>query len=137
MAQTPATRIDVHHHISTPIWLDSVKSMKKGNALLINWSAQTSVDDMDKGGVATSITSTAPPQLAGFDAATAARVARESNEFAKKLEVQYPGRFGTWAMLPLPYVDESLREIEYAFDTLKVDGVGCMTSFGDKWLGYA
>jgi predicted TIM-barrel fold metal-dependent hydrolase len=127
----------VHHHISAPTWLDSVKSMKKGNAPLLNWTAQKSIDDMDKGGVATAITSPAPPQLQGLDAPRAARVARESNEFAKKLEAQYPGRFGTWAMLPLPYIHESLKEIEYAFDTLKVDGVGCMTSFGDMWLGYA
>ena len=40
-------------------------------------------------------------------------------------------------MLPFPYVDDCLKEIAYAFDTLKVDGIGCMTSYGDKWLGYA
>ena len=40
-------------------------------------------------------------------------------------------------MLPFPHVDACLAEIAYAFDTLKVDGVGCMTSYGDKWLGYA
>jgi 6-methylsalicylate decarboxylase len=40
-------------------------------------------------------------------------------------------------MLPFPHIDECLKEIEYAFDTLKVDGVGCMTSYGDKWLGYS
>jgi 6-methylsalicylate decarboxylase len=39
-------------------------------------------------------------------------------------------------MLPMPYIDESLKEIEYAFDTLNVDGIGMMTSYGDKWLGY-
>lgn len=39
-------------------------------------------------------------------------------------------------MPPLPHIDESLKEIEYAFDTLRVDGVGIMTSYGDKWLGY-
>ncbi len=61
---------------------------------------------------------------------------KSSNEFAKKLEADHPGRFGTWAMLPLPHVDESLKAIEYAFDTLKADGVGIMTSYGDKWLGY-
>jgi len=34
-------------------------------------------------------------------------------------------------------VDASLEEIAYAFDTLHVDGIGCMTSYGDKWLGYS
>ena len=48
----------------------------------------------------------------------------------------HPGRFGVFAMLPMPYIDECLKEIEYAFDTLKVDGIGMMTSYGDKWLGY-
>lgn len=137
VAQTAKIRIDVHHHVSAPTWLDALKSMKKGNAPIMNWSPQKSIDDMDKGGVATAITSPAPPHLQGLDAPAAARVAREANEYAKKLEARYPGRFGTWAMLPLPHVEESLKEIEYAFDTLKVDGVGCMTSFGDKWLGYA
>ena len=39
-------------------------------------------------------------------------------------------------MLPLPHIDASLEEIAYSFDTLKADGVGIMTSYGDKWLGY-
>lgn len=40
-------------------------------------------------------------------------------------------------MLPLHHIDESLKEIEYAFDVLKADGIGVMTSYGDKWLGYS
>jgi 6-methylsalicylate decarboxylase len=39
-------------------------------------------------------------------------------------------------MLPMPYIDESLKEIDYVFGTLNVDGIGLMTSYGDKWLGY-
>ena len=80
------------------------------------------------------MTSPTTPQLRPR-APNAARIARESNEYAKKLETDHPGRFGTFATLPLPHVDESLKEIDYAFDTLKVDGVGIMTSYGDKWLG--
>ena len=136
-AQAAPHRIDVHHHVSPPTWLDAVKSIKKDNPPMANWSVQKTLDDMDKGGVATAVTSPTTPQVIGLDKAVAARVARESNEFAKKLESDHKGRFGTFAMLPFPHVDECLAEIAYAFDTLKVDGIGCMTSYGDKWLGYA
>jgi len=135
-AQAKPHRIDVHHHISPPTWLDALKKINQTNPPMANWSVQKTLDDMDKGGVATSITSPTTPQTQPFDKADAARVARESNDYAKKLMSDHPGRFGVFAMLPLPHVDESLKEIAYAFDTLKVDGVGIMTSYGDKWLGY-
>jgi predicted TIM-barrel fold metal-dependent hydrolase len=34
-------------------------------------------------------------------------------------------------------VDATLKELEYAFDTLKADGVGLQTNYGDKWPGDA
>jgi predicted TIM-barrel fold metal-dependent hydrolase len=129
--------IDVHHHLAAPTFVSSLKSRKLDTPPVTNWSVQKSLDDMDKGGTATAMMSVFQPQMFGLDPAEAARIARESNEFAKKVETDHKGRFGTWAVLPLPHVDASLKEIEYAFDTLKVDGIGVMTSYGDKWLGYA
>jgi 6-methylsalicylate decarboxylase len=130
-------RIDVHHHISPPTYLEAVKGMKKDNPPMNNWSVQKSLEDMDKAGIATAITSPTTPHVAGLGKEVGARICRESNEYAKKLETDHPGRFGTFAMLPFPHIDACLTEIAYAFDTLKVDGIGCMTSYGDKWLGYA
>jgi 6-methylsalicylate decarboxylase len=49
----------------------------------------------------------------------------------------HPGRFGLFAVLPLPDVDATLAEIAYAYDTLEADGVGVLTSYGDRWLGNA
>jgi len=135
-AQAKPHRIDVHHHISPPTWLDAVKGMKLDNPPMANWSVQKSLEDMDKAGIATAITSPTTPQVKGLDKATAARICREANEFAKKLETDHPGRFGVFAMLPFPHMDACLTEVAYAFDTLKVDGIGCLTSYGDKWLGY-
>ncbi len=137
MAQGAATRIDVHHHITPPVWLAELKKAKKDNPPLANWSVAKSLEDMDKAGIATAITSPTTPQLGFLDKDTAYKVSRESNEWAKKLESDHKGRFGTFAMLPLPNIDETLKAIEYAFDTLKVDGVGIMTSYGTKWLGDA
>jgi 6-methylsalicylate decarboxylase len=137
LAQAKPHRIDVHAHVVPPSWLNAMDVIGRRDVPLSNWSPQKMIEDMDKGGVATSILSPTTPQVTPLGKDTAARVSRESNEYSKRLESDHPGRFGTFAMLPLPNVDESLKEIAYAFDTLKVDGVGIMTSYRDKWLGDA
>lgn len=136
-AQSKPHRIDVHHHIVPPTWFAAMEVIGRSDFPLKSWSVQKTLEDMDKGGVATSMTSPTLPQVTPLGKDVAIRIARESNEYAKKLETDHPGRFGTWAMLPLPHIDESLKEIAYAFDTLKVDGVGIMTSYRDKWLGHS
>lgn len=136
-AEAAPGRIDVHHHMASPSWLQTMEAQGFKNPPIQHWSIQKSLDDMDKGGVATAVLSTVPPQAKPFSADVSARVAREANEYGKKLTLDHPGRFGLFATLPLPHIDESLKEIAYAFDTLKANGIGVMTNYGDKWLGYS
>lgn len=137
LAQAKPHRIDVHHHIVPPTWLDAMNLIGRSNPPLITWSVQKTLDDMDKGGVATAIMSPTAPQVTPLGTPAAVRIARESNDYAKKVMGDHPGRFGIFATLPLPHIDESLKEIAYAMDVLKADGIGMMTNYGDKWLGYA
>ena len=128
-------RIDVHHHISPPEWVTALKKSKLDTPPVTDWTPQRSLDDMDKAGIATSMTSPTLPAVGFLPPAEAAAVARASNEYARKLADQDPGRFGVFALLPMPHVDETLKEIAYAFDVLKADGVAFMTSYDDKFLG--
>ncbi len=90
---------------------------------------------MDKAGVTTSFLSMTTPGIAyGNDEETRA-LARDMNDFAAKLISDYKGRFALFAVLPLPNIDASLREIEYAFDKLGAVGIGTMTSYNNKYLG--
>jgi predicted TIM-barrel fold metal-dependent hydrolase len=135
VAQDRAHRIDVHHHLSPPTHIEALRQAKLGTPPTYNWSVLKSLEDMNKAGVATSITSVTTPAVSFLDTDNARRVARECNEYAAKLMTDHPGRFGIFATLPLPHVDASLQEIAFALDTLKADGICLMTSYGDRWLG--
>lgn len=127
-----AHRIDVHHHIAPPKYVTEFKSELQPP--VIAWNVSKSLDDMDKSGVATAITSVTTPGSI-FSGKDGRRVARECNEFAARLVQDHPGRFGMFVALPLTDVEGSLREIEFGLDVLKADGVAVFTSYGDVWLG--
>ena len=130
-------RIDVHHHFAPPAWVAEVKGRPLLQAANTTWSPDKSLDDMDRGGVAAAMISVTNPGLWFGDRAATRRVARACNEYGAKLVQDHPARFGLFAAMPLPNVDDTLAEIAYAYDTLKADGVGLFTSYGDTWLGNA
>ena len=62
-------------------------------------------------------------------------MARDCNDYAAKWMREKPGSFGLFATLSMIDIDRTLKEIEYAFDTPRADGVGLQSSYRDKWLG--
>lgn len=128
-------RIDVHHHFAPPSWIAAVVGRPLLNVANTKWTPAMSIDDMDRGGVAASMISITNPGLWFGDRPATTRLARECNDYGARLVQDHPTRFGLFASLPLPDVDATLKEIEYAYDTLKVDGIGLLTSYDDVWLG--
>ncbi|MEA3026360.1 MAG: 6-methylsalicylate decarboxylase [Alphaproteobacteria bacterium] len=141
-AQPANTLIDTHHHYYPTAykkrWEDyeSVRKIPPFPAALA-WTPAGSIEEMDKAGVRTAVLSLASTPGVWFDAGaeSAAATVRECQEYAAKMRQDYPGRFGIFAPLSMMNVDVTLKEIEYAFDTMKADGINLQSNYGDKWLG--
>jgi predicted TIM-barrel fold metal-dependent hydrolase len=140
LAQTPAaspakTRIDVHHHFLPPEHREVLAKHNMGKGP--KWSPQMSLDEMDKSGIATAVLSQVQPGTWWGDAEESRKLSRIINEYGAKLVKEHPGRFGLFATISPPDTDGSLKEIEYALETLKADGFGILTSYHGKYLGDA
>jgi 6-methylsalicylate decarboxylase len=136
--------IDTHHHFYPPTyqkawadWEDQRKIPHFGVQLA--WSREQDIEAMDKNGVTTSVLSLASTPGIWFDAGAQAAhdMARLCCDFAAEMVRDKPARYALFAPLSMLDIDATLKEIEYALDTLKADGINLQTSYGDKWLGDA
>ena len=137
IAQTPAKpalsagRIDVHRHFVPP----GYKVDNRRNYLNERATVEGQLEDMDKSGVALAVMSVSASNFNLIDPAEARRFARLANEHAAKVSAAHPGRFGQFATVPFPDIDGTLKEIEYALDTLKADGIFLRTNYRETFLG--
>jgi predicted TIM-barrel fold metal-dependent hydrolase len=90
---------------------------------------------MDKTGIEKAIIFLSEPGSYFGDEELAKQLSRLVNEECKKTVVNYPGKFGAFGILPIPYTEAALREIEYIFDTLKLDGVALLSNVAGVYPG--
>jgi len=130
-------RIDVHHHLFPPPFVAALVEHEHylAHGVARHWTPQTSLEDMDAAGISMAVTSITAPGLALVRPERLCGINRACNEFGARMVADHGARFGLFASLPLPNVDDALREIDYALGTLQADGIGLLTSYGDRWLG--
>ncbi|HKT19426.1 MAG TPA: amidohydrolase family protein [Stellaceae bacterium] len=138
-------RIDIHHHIWPPRWLESPPDWLSGRSgdvapaanwdFVSKWTPSMTIDAMGKNDIAVTVTSVSSMVVHPDEPQLDADFARECNEFGARLAQDNKGLIGTFAMLPLPHVDQCLNEIAYAAGPLKADGFKLQTSYSGRSLG--
>ncbi|MEU4488545.1 amidohydrolase family protein [Streptomyces purpurascens] len=131
--------IDVHAHLLPDFYVRQATAAghahPDGMGDWPEWSVEAHLDLMDRNGIETAMLSMSSPGVHFGDDKAARLLARRVNEYTAELPRSHPGRFGTFASLPLPDVDGALEEIGFAFDELDADGVALLTHTQGVYLG--
>jgi 6-methylsalicylate decarboxylase len=132
-------RIDTHHHLIPPDYRNALRKAgidEAGQRALPDWSPEGSLQTMAELDVATAILSVSTPGTAFLpEPADAAALARDVNDYSADLVASQPDRFGFFATVPLPHIDQSVSETVRALDVLKADGVVLLANNAGTYLG--
>jgi predicted TIM-barrel fold metal-dependent hydrolase len=138
-ARFTTSAIDVHHHFLPPFykplaknWLDKFAT---GVAAVMAWTPEASLAAMDEARVSRAVLSISSPGVHFGDDAQAGDVARQCNDYAATLGNRHPGRFDFFAALPMPDVDDAIREAERALALDGAKGIGLLSNYGGRYLG--
>lgn len=144
LGQGAKTMIDTHHHFYPPGYLAQQKEWEGARKIppfpgVYDWTPARAIEQMDRAGIRTAVVSLASTPGLWFDAGAdnAAKTVRECQDFAAKMHQDRPDRFAVFAPLSMMNIDVTLKEIEYAFGTIKANGINLQSNYGDKWLGDA
>jgi aminocarboxymuconate-semialdehyde decarboxylase len=134
--QKKALCIDVHAHLWTDAYLDLVTSYGKTDTNIQRGRGAGPGDadiakrfaTMDAAGVNLQVLSVSPQMPHFADKAHAVNAARMANDMCADAVRRWPQRFAAFAALPLPHIDESLRELDRALGQLHMAGVANTTA---------
>ena len=130
--------IDVHHHIIPDGYTAELREL--GGAPVLSgvdrpvWSAAGSLAMMDRHGIAAAVVSLWPG-VPALERSRSRAFARRWNEYLATFVAAGDGRFGAFAVLPFPHLDDCLTEFAYAIDVLGLDGLGLLTNYDGLYVG--
>lgn len=130
--------IDIHHHIIPKVYKDALRKIgvtTAGGYPIKDWKSEDSLNMMNELNIDIGVTSISEPATLPFNKKQASKVAREVNEYQAQLKRDSPDRFKSFALLPMPHVKQSIKEVAYALDELKLDGIGLLSNYGEQYLG--
>ena len=132
-------RIDTHHHLIPPDYRKMLQARgidEAGGRALPDWSAEASLQTMTELRVGSAILSVSTPGTTFLrQPADAAALARDLNDYAADLVASQHGRFGFFATVPMPHIDDAVAETVRALDELKADGVVLLANSAGIYLG--
>ncbi|MGN6461536.1 MAG: amidohydrolase family protein [Pseudolabrys sp.] len=127
--------IDVHHHILPARYRQELERLgvaSIGGAKIPDWTAQASLEMLERGGLHAALLSISSPGAYSEDLSTAVELAKICNDELAQVAGDHLDRFGTFAVLPMPHVDASLQTLQQCS---RFDGVGLIASYGNQYLG--
>jgi predicted TIM-barrel fold metal-dependent hydrolase len=129
--------VDLHQHVIPDFYWEASNEDGKaaGGINPPRWTLHGAIAYLDEAGIDVAFPSISTPGVHFGDDAEAQVLTRRVNEYFAELKRDRPDRFGAFAAVPLPDVDGSLEQIEYAFDVLGLDGVSLLSNAGGTYLG--
>ena len=135
-------KIDVHHHIFPNEYVAALKEAGVKNSLGVDfpkWTVETSFKKMKENGIKIAMLSISSPGVyfngIDFPEGFSEKLARITNEVIAETKHKYPESFGGFATIPMLNQEAAIEELNYAFNTLHLDGVCLMTNYMGKYLG--
>lgn len=133
---TPA--VDMHAHFLPESYLKLLEKyniQKPDDYPIPYWSEQEQMESMEEMGIAFALINTGSPHVSVGSPEDAAACAREINLAGAALVAKYPDRLALAGTLPLPDVEQSLKEVRFCIEELGVKGFGWPSHARGVYLG--
>ncbi|TVY14349.1 Decarboxylase yanB [Lachnellula arida] len=138
---TKLERLDVHCHAITPKYreflIQTGHQNPDGMPAIPEWTPEQHISLMKETNITTSILSISTPgtSLQPFNPSLTKETSRSTNIELSEICATYPQHFRFFASLPLPFVPESIAEIDYALDTLGAVGFCVLSNANGVYMG--